>query len=150
MARLPAPVWLTPYALRRSTTRARSTRAHFPATARASGEPVPQDDPGRGDRRGAGKSATGDPAITLTSQVFDSLSHLPYTPRLWRVKEKLVLLTGLGVLWLAASASAHHSFVVEYDVSRPLKLTGVVTKFEWVSPHAFLARHDGRGLRRKS
>jgi len=38
----------------------------------------------------------------------------------------------------AVSAAAHHSFVVEYDVNRPLKLTGVVTTFEWTNPHAYL------------
>jgi hypothetical protein len=36
------------------------------------------------------------------------------------------------------SVTAHHSFVVEYDAARPLKLEGVVTKFEWINPHAVL------------
>ena len=37
------------------------------------------------------------------------------------------------------SAAAHHSFVVEYDVNRPLKLKGVVTKVAWTNPHALLS-----------
>jgi len=37
------------------------------------------------------------------------------------------------------SAAAHHSFVVEYDVNRPLKLKGVVTRVEWTNPHALLS-----------
>jgi hypothetical protein len=52
------------------------------------------------------------------------------------------LRTMLGILaWLsmAVPCAAHHSFVVEYDVNRPLKLKGVVTKVEWSNPHARLS-----------
>jgi hypothetical protein len=31
---------------------------------------------------------------------------------------------------------AHHSFAVDYDVKKPVKLRGVVTKVEWTNPHA--------------
>jgi outer membrane usher protein FimD/PapC len=31
---------------------------------------------------------------------------------------------------------AHHSFQAEYDASKPLTLTGTVTKLEWTNPHA--------------
>ena len=31
---------------------------------------------------------------------------------------------------------AHHSFAVDYDVKKPVKLQGVVTKVEWTNPHA--------------
>jgi uncharacterized protein DUF6152 len=43
----------------------------------------------------------------------------------------LVLLTG-------ASARAHHSFEAEYDSRRPITLTGVVTKVDWINPHAYV------------
>jgi hypothetical protein len=40
-------------------------------------------------------------------------------------------------LSLAASrAFAHHSFSAEYDRSKPVELTGTVTKLEWTNPHA--------------
>ena len=40
------------------------------------------------------------------------------------------------VLWLATvSVSAHHSFGAEYDGTKPITLTGVVTKLEWTNPH---------------
>ena len=33
---------------------------------------------------------------------------------------------------------AHHSFEAEYDGSRTATLTGVVTKVDWVNPHAYI------------
>ncbi len=30
---------------------------------------------------------------------------------------------------------AHHSFAAEFDETKPLKMTGVVTKVEWQNPH---------------
>jgi hypothetical protein len=36
------------------------------------------------------------------------------------------------------SASAHHSFAAEYDASKPVTLRGVVTKVDWINPHAWL------------
>jgi hypothetical protein len=41
------------------------------------------------------------------------------------------------VMALAVSAAAHHSFAV-FDHTRTLTIRGVVTKFQWTNPHAFL------------
>jgi hypothetical protein len=30
---------------------------------------------------------------------------------------------------------AHHSFAAEYDDTKPVKISGVVTKVEWMNPH---------------
>jgi hypothetical protein len=37
---------------------------------------------------------------------------------------------------VTAPVLAHHSFAVDYDANKPVKVTGVVTKVEWTNPHA--------------
>ena len=50
--------------------------------------------------------------------------------------ESLARAACLGLLVSVAPALAHHSFAAEYDTSKPIKVTGVVTKMEWMNPHA--------------
>lgn len=42
----------------------------------------------------------------------------------------------LVVLVAATPAVAHHSFAGEYDASKPVTVTGTVTRVEWTNPHA--------------
>lgn len=45
--------------------------------------------------------------------------------------------TILLMLLTATAVSAHHSFDAEFDRSKPVTLTGVVTKVEWTNPHVW-------------
>src|SRR6058998_2249220 len=57
----------------------------------------------------------------------------------------------LGMACLLSSVapvSAHHSFGAEYDGTKPITLTGVITMIEWTNPHFyfFMDVKDEKGV----
>lgn len=44
----------------------------------------------------------------------------------------------LGATLLVITAHSHHSFPAEFDIDRPVKLTGRVTKVELINPHSWI------------
>lgn len=58
----------------------------------------------------------------------------------WRAL--ITALIPLGVLGTliavtVAPVNAHHSFAAEFDASKPITLTGVVTQIDWANPHVW-------------
>jgi hypothetical protein len=49
----------------------------------------------------------------------------------------LAVVAGVAFVLAAAPVVAHHSFSAEFDASKTFKMTGTVTKVEWMNPHTF-------------
>jgi hypothetical protein len=54
-----------------------------------------------------------------------------------KMKITLVLLA-TGALCAVQPAQAHHAFAAEYDVAKPVTLSGTLTRMEWVNPHGWI------------
>ena len=52
------------------------------------------------------------------------------------MKARMLCVLAGGFMMAAVPMLAHHSFAAEYDRSKPITLTGTVTKVEWMNPHA--------------
>lgn len=43
-----------------------------------------------------------------------------------------------GFLLAHGAVFAHHAYTAEFDTTKPVKVTGVVTKLEWSNPHIWI------------
>ena len=54
------------------------------------------------------------------------------------MRQRFAVVLVAATLLLAAAVSAHHSVSGQYDASKPLTLTGVISKVDWINPHIYL------------
>src|SRR2546426_2671992 len=58
-----------------------------------------------------------------------------------------VILAAFAVTYLTVPVAAHHGFDTEYDSTKTITATGVVSKVEWTNPHmhVYVDVTDGSG-----
>ena len=54
------------------------------------------------------------------------------------IRATLISLAASVLSIVPLAAQAHHSFPAQYDASKPVHLTGKVTRVEWTNPHIFI------------
>ena len=53
------------------------------------------------------------------------------------MRTKSGVAAAFSLLALAVPLFAHHSFSAEYDATKPVQMSGTVTKVEWMNPHVY-------------
>jgi len=52
--------------------------------------------------------------------------------------KRIIVTAFLTLLAIGIPSFAHHSISAEFDVTREIKITGVVTKISWGNPHVLI------------
>ena len=50
---------------------------------------------------------------------------------------RAVVVVGVGLLLAVTPMKAHHAFSAEFDIGKPIKLQGTLTKWEMINPHSW-------------
>ena len=61
----------------------------------------------------------------------------------------LRVVAGLGTLFMAFAALAHHSIALQFDMTNTISVEGAIVELEWRNPHAWLhieVENDAGGL----
>jgi hypothetical protein len=53
-------------------------------------------------------------------------------------KRSSSILAVCGLLVAAVPAAAHHALVAQYDMDKPIEITGTLNKMEFINPHSML------------
>ena len=53
------------------------------------------------------------------------------------LRHLLVFMFAMGVVTAGPLLSAHHSEAAEFDATKPVKVSGTLTKVEWANPHVW-------------
>ena len=53
------------------------------------------------------------------------------------MRTTFTVIVALGAWLVAAPLPAHHAFSSEFDITKPLKLQGTLTKWEMINPHSW-------------
>jgi hypothetical protein len=54
------------------------------------------------------------------------------------MRHRVLATVGAWLMVLCATPSAHHSFDAEFDANKVINITDIVTKVDWINPHAFV------------
>lgn len=52
--------------------------------------------------------------------------------------KKLWAVVAAALVFQAGAALAHHSVAGQFDASKPVELTGVISKIDWINPHIYI------------